>query len=105
MGTPLRGARIPHYPGGSLDHWAAEKCELCGHELGYDHSIRLGHGGMGYHHAVCGAKYATHMLLKIRENPEQAAELAQLADGSPDTFWAWLADEYGLRRRLAAQGL
>jgi hypothetical protein len=34
---------------------------------------------MGYHHAVCGAKYATHMLLKIRENPEQAAELAQQA--------------------------
>jgi predicted membrane-bound spermidine synthase len=36
---------------------------------------------------------------------DEAAELAQLADGSPDTFWAWLADEYGLRRRLAAQGL
>jgi hypothetical protein len=80
-----------------LEHWAAEPCELCGLKLGYEHSIRIGHGAMGYQHAVCAAKYATYMLRQIKLHPERAVELAQEAlemlgqehepDDKPLVYW------------------
>ena len=95
MGTPLRGGRIPRSPG--LEHWAAEPCELCGQELGYEHSIRVGHGGMGYQHNACAVKYASYMLRQIKLHPERAEEFAvgalftlgldHLPDDEPLVYW------------------
>lgn len=79
MGTPLIGYRIPRMKG--LEHWAKEPCELCNKELGYEQSIRLGRGSMGYQHAMCAVDYAVKMLREIEEHPEHAAARAFTALG------------------------
>jgi hypothetical protein len=52
---------------------------------------------MGWQHAVCAAKYASHMLRQIKQHPEQAGELAKqalemlgvdhLPDDAPLVYW------------------
>jgi hypothetical protein len=63
MSSRLIGDRIPNSP--FLASWAAEKCELCGKELGVDYGIRCGAGNMGYQHIRCAFKTAAKALEEI----------------------------------------
>jgi len=66
MGQRLIGDRIPKIQG--LEHWAKQKCELCGRELGYEDSIKCGKENMEYQHCSCAIEYAIKNLIKINKN-------------------------------------